>query len=192
MDIAKIIDATLADLANVAASLPNERLPKEEQIRCSIYAFMRPQYKVVCAERGYASIDDGSRVECDLWASDGSAETWIEFKRCWSGKGWNNKPPEQMRGWEADVEKLRRLPIETHRYFILFGLFDCDPLCEKKSARSGVASNIRQFYRQQLVHSGSKAFSWRTNDGLSHIGAWVWQWPSGATIAPAVAVTTIA
>lgn len=37
MDIRKIIDDMLEDLALVASSQPNERLPKEEQIRCSIY-----------------------------------------------------------------------------------------------------------------------------------------------------------
>ncbi len=87
MNIASVIANTLADLALVDSSEPNERLPKEEQIRCSIYAFIRPLYDVVCAERGYGSIDDGSRVECDLWAySKGSAAVWIEFKRCWSEK----------------------------------------------------------------------------------------------------------
>ena len=186
MDIPKVIDAMLADLALVASSQPNERLPKEEQIRCSIYAVIRPLYRVVCAERGYASIDDGSRIECDLWASSPDrAPVWIEFKRCWSAKGWVNKPPEQLRDWEADVEKLRQLSVESDRYFVLVGLFDCDPLCDRESAHSGVAENIRRFYRSHLVHSTSKTFAWRTDDGLSCIGAWVWHWPSGTAVGPA-------
>lgn len=186
MDIPLVIEKMLADLALVATSSPNERLPKEEQIRCSIYAAIRPGYSIVCAERGYASIDDGSRIECDLWAwSPDTASVWIEFKRCWSAKGWVNKPPEQLRDWEADIEKLRQLSVEGDRYFVLVGLFDCDPLCEQESAHSGVASNIRRFYRSHLVHSASKPFAWRTDDGLSRIGAWVWRWPSGAAIGPA-------
>jgi hypothetical protein len=183
MDIPKVIDAMLTDLALVASSQPNERLPKEEQIRCSIYAAIRHLYHVVCAERGYASIDDGSRIECDLWASSpGAREVWFEFKRCWSAKGWVNKPPEQLRDWEADVEKLRQLSIDAERYFVLVGLFDCDPLCKQDSAGSGIANNIRRFYPMQLVHCDSKPFTWRTGDGMSRIGAWVWRWPSGVAI----------
>src|SRR4051812_19276119 len=108
MNFAAIIDTMLDDLALVARFQPNERLPKEEQIRCSMYAAIRPLYEIVCAERGYGSIDDGSRVEADLWAyTTGSTPVWIEFKRCWAIGGWNNKPPEQLRDWEADIEKLR-------------------------------------------------------------------------------------
>jgi hypothetical protein len=58
MDVARIVDAVLDDLAVVASSTPNERLPKEEQIRCCIYAAIRPLFRVVCAERGCGSIDD--------------------------------------------------------------------------------------------------------------------------------------
>lgn len=187
MDIPAVIDSMLADLALVAASQPNERLPKEEQIRCSIYAAIRPLYQVVCAERGYASIDVGSRIECDLWASSqGVPAVWIEFKRCWSAKGWDNKPSEQRRDWEADIDKLRKLSIGADRFFVLVGLFDCDPLCELQSAKSGIANNIRAFYISQLVHSASRPFTWRAADGLSCIGAWVWHWPSGTAVGPPV------
>ena len=186
MDVPKVIEAMLADLALVASSQPNERLPKEEQIRCSIYAAIRPLHQVVCAERGYASIDNGSRIECDLWASSaGSPPVWIEFKRCWSASGWVNKPPEQLRDWEADVSKLRQLDESSDRYFVLVGLFDCDPLREQEAANGGVVSNIRRFYRQRLVHGESKPFARRTGDGLSCVGAWVWHWPSGTVIGPA-------
>jgi hypothetical protein len=184
MDLPTIIASVLSDLAMVARSEPNERLPKEEQIRCSIYASLRPHFEVVCAERGYASIDDGSRIECDLWAgASGGAPTWLEFKRCWSASGWVNKPPEQLRDWEADIDKLRQLPKDTERYFVLVGVFDCDPLCEIKSAHSGVAKNIRRFYPSQIVYSKSTPFNWREGDGLTCLAAWVWLWPSGQTIA---------
>ena len=78
MDVARVVDAVLDDLALVATSEPNERLPKEEQIRCCIYATIRPLFRVACAERGYASIDDWSRTECDLWASSpGRVPVWF-------------------------------------------------------------------------------------------------------------------
>jgi hypothetical protein len=192
MDVPKVIGAMLADLALVASSRPNERLPKEEQIRCSMYAAIRPGYRVVCAERGYASIDDGSRIECDLWASAPDLPpVWIEFKRCWSAKGWNNKPPEQLREWGADVGKLRQLPVNCDRLFVVVGLFDCDPLSEQEAARSGVAGNIRRFHGPHLVHSESKPFTWRTGDGLSWVGAWVWQWPSGIVVGPAAQMVAL-
>jgi hypothetical protein len=182
MDIAHIIDEMLSDLALVAASSPNERLPKEEQIRCSIYAAIRPLFHVVCAERGYGSIDDGSRIECDLWAcSKESPQLWIEFKRCWSVKGWNNKPPEQLGTWRADVEKLRQVPLDADRYFVLVGLFDCDPSCEQAST-TGALGNIRHFHPSRLVHAACKKFGWRTGDGISWIGAWVWRWPTGSQV----------
>jgi hypothetical protein len=178
-----IVDAVFADLALVAASGPNERLPKEEQIRCSIYATIRPLFHVVCAERGYGSIDEKSRTECDLWAaSPGQMPVWLEFKRCWSATGWINKPPEQLGYWEADLDKLRRVPVMSERSFLLVGFFDFDPLVEAEALHSAVVQNINRFHPAQLVHRHSRKFTWREGDGISFVGAWVWHWPSGVAI----------
>jgi hypothetical protein len=183
MDVGRIVDAVLDDLALVASSAPNERLPKEEQIRCCIYAAIRPLFWVVCAERGYGSIDDKSRTECDLWAaSPDCVPVWLEFKRCWSATGWVNKPPEQLGYWEADLDKLRNVPVASERYFLLVGFFDFDPLNEADSSHSGVVQNIRGFHPRQLVHRASREFTWRADDGISWVGAWVWFWASGVTV----------
>jgi hypothetical protein len=183
MDAPSIISTMLDDLAIVAASQPNERLPKEEQIRCSMYAALRKHYSVVCAERGYRSIDDGCRTECDLWASSpGAPPVWIEFKRAWSTDSLIPKPSEQLDDWERDIEKLTQLPIECDRYFVLVGVFNCDPTCPKDSARSGVAKNIRRFYSERLIHSAGREFTWRNNDGIARVAAWVWHWPNGVRI----------
>ena len=183
MDIPLIIDAVLDDLALVATSEPNERLPKEEQIRCCIYATIRPLFRVVCAERGYGSIDEKSRTECDLWASSPNRPpVWLEFKRCWSATGWINKPPEQLGYWEADLNKVRKVPITSERYFLLVGFFDFDPLDEAASSQSAVVQNIRQFHIRRLVHRASREFAWRTDDGISWVGAWVWHWPCGIVV----------
>ena len=81
MDVVRIVDTVLEDLSLVATSGPNERLPKEEQVRCCIYAAIRPLFRVVCAERGYGSIDDRSRTECDLWAfSPGQVPVWLRIQ----------------------------------------------------------------------------------------------------------------
>ena len=61
MDVAAAVEAVFSELARVAAHAPHERLPKEEQTRCCLYAFLRPQWDVVCVERGYSSIDAGGR-----------------------------------------------------------------------------------------------------------------------------------
>jgi hypothetical protein len=184
MDEARIVNAVLEDLALVAASSPNERLPKEEQVRCCIYAAIRPLFRVVCAERGYRSIDDRSRTECDLWASSpGQVPVWLEFKRCWSASGWVNKPPEQLGYWEADLDKLRAVPVESMRYFVLVGFFDFDPLSEAEAVHSGVVRNIRGFHAAQLLYRASREFAWRDGDGISWVGAWVWRWLSGDPVA---------
>jgi hypothetical protein len=185
MDMAKIVDAVFDDLVLVASSIPNERLPKEEQIRCRIYAVIRPLFHVVCAERGYDSIDNRSRIECDLWASSpGQPPVWLEFKRCWSvsGPGWYNKPPEQLGYWKSDLDKLHRVSVESERYFLIVGFFDFDPLSEVGATHSGVVQNIRRFHTEQVVHRSSKKFVWRAGDNISWVGAWAWHWPSGVAI----------
>jgi hypothetical protein len=182
LHVTHVVQAVFDNLALVATSEPNERLPKEEQIRCCIYATIQPQFRVVCAERGYASIDEGSGSECDLWASSSErVPMWLEGKRCWSVSGWNNKPSEQLRDWETDLNKLRKVPVTSERYFLLVGFFDFNPDNEKTS-HSGVVQNIRQFYVGRLVYSNSQKFAWRTNDGITWVGAWVWHWPPGTVV----------
>jgi hypothetical protein len=184
MDVARIVNAVLDDLALVATSEPNKRLPKEEQIRCCIYAAIRPLFRVVCAERGYGSIDDKSRAECDLWASSPDrVPVWLEFKRCCSASGWVNKPPEQLGYWEADLDKLRNVPVASERYFLLVGFFDFDPLSEAESSHKRVVQNIRRFHAGQLVHRAWREFTWRADDGICWVGAWVWRWQSGVAVA---------
>jgi hypothetical protein len=107
---------------------------------------------------------------------------WLEFKRCWSASGWVNKPPEQLAYWEADLGKLRKVPVASDRYFLLVGFFDFDPLNDAELSDSGVVQNIRRFHPGQLVHRASREFAWRPDDGISWFGAWVWYWPVGASV----------
>lgn len=81
MNLKGLVEDIFGDLQVVEKSLPNERLPKEEQIRSRLYASLLEECEAVCVERGYNSIDDQSLVECDLWAKDTEGrESWIELK----------------------------------------------------------------------------------------------------------------
>lgn len=175
--IGEIVERFLSDLNRVARSLPNERLPKEEQIRCSIYSAMQHQFNVVCAERGYGSVDDGNRVECDLWASaEGSESIWLEFKKCWSIAGWVNKANEQEAGWRADVGRLLETPSSHNRYFFLVGFFDQNPLHLDGAHSNEVVSRIRAFHPNQLKYVTAREFNWRPDDGIAWVAVWIWHW----------------
>ena len=73
---------------------------------------------------------------------------------------------------------------------MLVGVFDFDPLNEANSSHSGVVQNIRGFHTGQLVHRASREFTWRADDGISWVGAWVWFWPSGVAADAVVRVAT--
>jgi hypothetical protein len=183
MDTPTVVSAVFKDLQAVSTTYPNERLPKEEQIRCALYMAMQSCFDVVCVERGYGSIDDGNRAECDIWARTGEeAQSWLELKRCWSVKGWINKPPEQLTYWNADLEKLATVGVQSDRYFLLVGFFDCDPVGKSVEDSSGVVANIKRFHPNKLVYRDSVAFSWRQDDGISHAAAFVWHWTNGESI----------
>lgn len=180
---ALLIDV-LDDLLQVAGTRPNERLPKEEQARCAAYAHCRARGWTVCVERGYATVGSGNHSECDLalWAN-GEVRLWIEIKRCWSGREFIRKPKEQCALWYSDIAKLRSVDVRCVRWFMLVGVFDRDPLA--KDVRSdAVIGAIRSIFPSRLIASQSTPTTWLADDGMSHIAAWIWEWPSDAEIEP--------
>src|SRR5437867_2339601 len=109
MNYAKISKAITDDLQRVARSRPNEKLPKEEQIRSRIFAELHNEFEYVCVERGYSAHTGKNGLEVDIWAkSTAGIEYWLELKRCWcvAGTEWVNKADEQRRYWQDDVKKL--------------------------------------------------------------------------------------
>lgn len=184
MNPASAIAAVLDDLVLVGRHGPNERLPKEEQSRCCLYAFLRQTRDVVCAERGYSSIDEGGRWECDLVAlGPGKSPLWMELKHCRCARGgWQNKPSEELRNWEHDLDKLRRVPADTDRYFLLVCFTDFDPSVDLLPVHGRVIENARRFHPAQQTHQGFRPFSWRNGDGITHVGAWMWHWSAGVSI----------
>ena len=183
-DINSIIVSVFDDLKMLASSEPNERLPKEEQIRSCIFSVLRGKFQFLCVERGYQSIDKGSSIECDLWArkSKGAAQIWIECKRCWSGKNFNNKPTEQLDDWLTDIKKLGAIGKTSERYFFLFGIFNCDPLVPEAREQDNVVKNIFSIYPGRLIAKDSIRMQWPNGGDITHSGAWVWCWPVGVNV----------
>jgi hypothetical protein len=184
MDYEKIAVAIAEDLRKVSRSLPNERLPKEEQIRSCMYAELRPLFEVVCVERGYSPIDSKSSIEIDICARDRTGQRyWIEIKRCWhvSGRGWVHKPDEQLCTWQADIDKLAKVSTEDVRVFVLVGCLAADPMSNPLAIQSGVLKRMTDFYPTQLRHYSIVPFTWRESP-ISHLSIAMWEWKRGEAI----------
>lgn len=174
--------AIFQEWKRIAESDPKERLPKEEQTRCIVYATLRPEFRTVCAERGYGSVDEGSRSECDLWAeSDGQPQVAIEIKHAWSSSFLNNKPSEQLASWMTDLAKLEGFPTDSDRYFLLVGFFEGDPMLVPNPPSRSVLSGIQHLHPARLVHLDSTDFHW-WREGITHIAMWTWHWPAGTEV----------
>jgi hypothetical protein len=180
MSYEHIINEMFDDIGSLSLSNPNERLPKEEQIRSRMFASLIGESRHVSVERGYVPIEDGDSSECDLWIeSNEGLETWVEIKRCWSAKGFNNKPKEQLRTWSYDISKLARLPVNTERYFILVGVFDDDPTIQPRTSK--VLSNIDNFYSNNQIEFMGRDFNWR-DSSINYVSCWVFKWKLGEDI----------
>ena len=184
MNIKQLSNSVIEDLNLVSQSEPNERLPKEDQIRSLIFSELKSVFKFVCSERSYQPAGNGNTEECDIWAKGPrSNPTWIEIKRWWSGSiGWVTKPAEQLKSWNKDIYKLSAIENNSNRYFFLVGMFDLDPLQNSGNRFRGVISNINEFYPNNLCHSESRKFSWRDTE-MTNIAIWVWHWKPGEEIA---------
>ena len=184
MNFKRVANGIIKDLRAVSESDPNERLPKEEQIRCQIYSKLISEYQIVSVEKGYGSIDHGKKKECDLWCRDSDGiETWIEIKRCWYGRGFNVKAPDQVKGWKKDIEKLSSCPLNSNRVFVLVALSEMSPDKYKAKKPPQMLSEIGDFYPDRLWGSKGGAFSWRTSS-LGHAEAYFWVWSKGIRLSP--------
>ena len=188
MDLGQLTTAIFQEWNRISGTDPQERLPKEAQTQCIAYSALRSMFEVVCAERGYGSVDEGNRTECDLWAaSPDRPETFIEIKHAWDSSSLNNKPSEQIAAWMADVAKLEGLPSRSDRYFLLIGFFEKDPLVAAAPRVRGVLSAIHRLHPSRLVHRDSATYHWR-DQRINHIAVWVWHWPAGCEVESLVQV----
>jgi hypothetical protein len=163
------------DLTIISERGPRERLPKEDQIRCSMYAALKPLCDLIQVEAAYFDADrNGGKSECDfrVWLKDGS-ECWIEIKRAWEGQGYVNKVPELRRSWKSDISKLRRAKSADHRVFVLFTFSDKDPC----SDQTPLCRAIHKFHPRHRICGEKKSvsFSWRKK--FNFMGAWIWVLP---------------
>jgi hypothetical protein len=179
--IAKLIQtatkAAVDDLIVITESQPRERLPKEEQIRCSMYAALKPLCKLIQVEAGYFDADKpGGKSECDfrLWLNDGS-HCWVEIKRAWEGKGYVNKVPTLLEDWKADVQKLAAADPADHRVFVLFTFSDKDPC----SQDTPLCRAVKEFHPGHRIVGESRTFRWRSR--FNHMGIWIWLLPQAAS-----------
>ncbi|WP_176703433.1 hypothetical protein, partial [Aliivibrio fischeri] len=181
MQVDKLINTVIDDLKKVSESKPNERLPKEEQIRSCIFSALKNKFDYVCCERNYQSVDNGKNIECDIWAANsGEQPVWMEIKRCWHLSSWVNKPGEQLKSWEADLNKLSTVDINSKRYFFLVGVFDSEPNRDD-SKKNKVILNIQNTQPQNLCFERYSSYFWRESS-ISNIAVWVWCWNSGEVI----------
>ena len=84
------------------------------------------------------------------------------------------------------MDKLRKVPVASERYFWLVGYFDFDPMLEFDMTHGQVVRNIRRFHATQLTHQTSKEFAWRKGDGIKWAGVGVWHWASGVPVAESI------
>ncbi|MFC1805960.1 hypothetical protein ACFL09_03170 [Planctomycetota bacterium] len=167
--VAGAVECALEDLARVAGNHPHEVMPKEEQARSAMYAFLRGAAAVVHVEATYP----GTRQECDLRVKParGRREIWIELKNTWWVRGWDNSATELA--WKAgvDIKKLAQAPSSTTKLFILFGYFDHEPSGSPRRVPQVIFS-LRP--DTPLYDSGSRDFHWGDSP-IRKIRAWIWQ-----------------
>lgn len=184
MNFNELAIAVRNDLKKVAENYPNEKLPKEEQVRCCLYSELSSEFEVVCVERGYGSVDCKSRIEVDLWARHSTGtEWWVEVKRFWhiSANGWVHKPDEQLRNWQADLDKLAQVPQDENRVFILIGFLKFEAGSDLSSIHDGAIHRMNQFHPTHRCHHVVFPFLWR-NSPVRSLCVTIWKWGRGEAI----------
>ncbi|HEX2580535.1 MAG TPA: hypothetical protein VHL08_00985 [Dongiaceae bacterium] len=162
-----LIDAS-KDYMSISSRDLRDVKPKEDQIKCALYAHLRQGGYSVHVEGAYQS-----RGRCDLRAyqNDGSmGDILIEIKTAWAGPGWVNKQDEQFSSWEEDCGRLRDAIAERDAesgVFILFG-FASETLSEKLCARMAKLGEKLQLTE---IIKGNTSLKWGTLDHL-HYCAW--------------------
>lgn len=171
----------LEEVTLISLQQPRERLPKEEQLRCALYHWLRVEgADYVHVEPNYGDIDTGRRAECDLRASFAGLEYWIELKRGYlAAPRYNASAKEHSTQWAADVSKLCGAPTDARKVFVMIGLsktgfrtkmYTDDHLASVSSVIQSLTSCCAKMssYRVALEQ-------WREVKGIDLLGC-AWEW----------------
>ncbi len=123
--------------------------------------------------------DSRSSIEVDIWAKDLAGEQYrIELGRCWhiSGGGWVHKADEQLRTWQADLDKLSKVSTDDVQIFVLFGCLAADPQTDLLATRTGVLKRMTDSAHHSVV-----PFTWRQLP-ISWLSVSMWEWKRGEAI----------
>jgi len=149
-------------------------LPKEEQIRAALYAYMRKMGEHVEVESDFKEKEtDKVKGEADLRVLGDDALLLVEIKRTWAVSFWVNKYGEQLASWKADMQKLEDMAVlqnkPTRKCFFLVVFFDSDKLFEN------VRLNEMANYVQEKWGSSVAMFELdRFNFGNKSCRGYVW------------------
>ncbi len=111
MSVHRLIETGLkyaeADYVSIAQRGRFDVKPKEDQIKCALYRSFREAGYLVHVEASY----ERNAGRCDLLAvcDSGKSTVAIEIKTAWAGQGWTNKPDEQQRSWDTDIQRIQGL-----------------------------------------------------------------------------------
>ncbi len=166
------LEYSLEYLDKISSSKPNERLPKEEQLRCALFSFYTSKGYLVHPEAAYFPADDGNKEECDLRVITSSKEHWIEIKTARCASHLQTKTTEEVGRWEKDGWKLENAPENADKIFILYTFTENHP----DETDSTFFKAIRDLWADYAVtRACTKKFSWR-DTSVNYVTAWYWQW----------------
>ncbi|MBU0591684.1 MAG: hypothetical protein ABIJ10_01910 [Candidatus Micrarchaeota archaeon] len=110
-------------------------IPKEEQIRASLYSYLSNSSVLVELESDFRKDENSQINEIDLRILGDNKNYLVETKRAWALDGWYNKYGEYLADWKNDIEKLeiaaKQQTKQTLRCFFLTVFFDSNNLFER-------------------------------------------------------------
>lgn len=170
--LAAALDESIQQLIKISQYSPNERLPKEEGLRCFLYHYYTSRGVLVHPEAGFFPADDGNKEACDLRLIFPDHEEWVEVKTARCAPGLNKKITEDSGRWDRDGWKLENAPAGAHRTFALY-TFTHDHPDDSRDAFFGKIINLWPGYEVRKTKSHN--FTWRDTN-VKYATAWFWRW----------------
>ena len=134
-------------------------LPKEEQIRAALYAYMRKCGGCVEVESDFKEKEtDKVKGEADLRVLGDDAFLLVEIKRTWEVHlvDWSNKYGEHLASWKADLQKLEDMAAQQqhkpiHKCFFLVVFFDDSNKLFKKVRIEEMANHVQEKWGSSTI-----------------------------------------